>query len=782
MSTTESVPAIRSLQIAIIGNPNTGKSTLFNALAGLQSQVGNYPGVTVEKKIGRVKWNGRPIQLIDLPGTYSLSPRTKDEMVSVDVLLGKQPDIGGLDAVICIVDASNLERNLYLLSQILDLRLPTILVLNMCDVASERGTKIDVGLLQQRLGIPVITTEAHRRKGLDELRTAVQAVHEQSTQDQPRPFPAEFYTACESVRNQLREWGEEEIPEYIVERLILDVGGHVENYFAHRHRDGLPALLASLREELSEANCKIPMVEARVRYAWARELLEGAIEQEPREKVTGSDRLDRILTNRVSGILIFALLMLLVFQSIYSWAGPFMDAIEVAQGWLVGVVEGWLAPGAFRSLLTDGVIAGVGGVIIFLPQIVFLFLFIALMEDCGYMARAAFLMDRLMSCVGLSGKSFVPLMSSFACAIPGVMATRVIENRKDRMVTILVAPLMSCSARVPVYVLLIGAFIPSVVYWDWNIGFWSWQFGLQALVLFGMSSVGALVAIPVAWLLKKTFFRGETPPFVMELPAYKWPSPRIVLSRVYDRARAFVTRAGTLIFATTIVIWAAAYFPGDHSRLYPLQVEISRLESQLESTSSEIAALQPTTESVDGNAGNSTSEPNSGAETQLVTLQQQQEQVEAELQKATAEYNSINSELLEGSFLGRAGHLIAPIVKPLGWDWKIGVGALASFPAREVIIATLGTIYSLGADVDEESEGLKGAIQESRWPDGTVVYNVPVALSIMVFFALCAQCAATLMVIKRETNSWFWPAFTFCYMTTLAYCGAFVTYRVGMMF
>jgi ferrous iron transport protein B len=424
-----------------------------------------------------------------------------------------------------------------------------------------------------------------------------------------------------------------------------------------------------------------------------------------------------------------------VFQAIYTWAGPLMEACEAGQEFVAGLVAGSLPPGPLRSLLADGVVAGVGGVLVFLPQIAFLFFFIALLEDCGYMARAAFLMDKLMTKVGLSGKSFVPLMSSFACAIPGVMATRVIENRRDRMVTILVAPLMSCSARLPVYVLLVTAFIPPLA---WLKGW----LDLHVLVLLAMISLGALLAIPIAWLLKKTLFKGETPPFVMELPSYKWPSAWIVLSRVYDRSKAFVVRAGTLIFATSIVIWAAGYFPADHTRADQLQVEIEKLEAETAPS----------------------------------------EQTAHKLSELLAEQHAESSRLLERSYLGRIGHFVEPAVRPLGWDWKIGVGAIASFPAREVIISTLGTIYSLGSEVDEQDQGLQSALRNSTWPDGRPVYTIPVALSIMVFFALCAQCASTLMVIKRETNSWVWPVFTFVYMTSLAYVAALLTYQVGRLF
>jgi ferrous iron transport protein B len=693
----------------------------------MQTRVGNFPGVTVEKKVGRARWNGRSFAIIDLPGTYSLSPRTPDEMVSVDVLLGRHADIGAIDAVVCIVDAANLERNLYLFSQVLDLELPTVLVLNMRDLAAGAGVEIDASALAQRLGVAVVATEAHRKRGLENLRRAIGEAVEGQRPQAPRLFPTEFYAECDKLAAKLAANGATGVPAYLLERMVLDVGGRVEAYFAARHSPDLPAHLAAARERLKACGCRVPAVEAKVRYAWARSVLDGVVSRASTRPVPFSDKLDRFLTHRFAGLAVFAALMFVVFLSIFVWAEPLMALIEDGQGRLASMVEQMMPAGTFRSLLVDGVIAGVGGVVVFLPQIAFLFFFIAILEDCGYMARAAFLMDKLMTRVGLSGKSFVPLMSSFACAIPGVMSTRVIENRRDRMVTILVAPLMSCSARLPVYVLLIALFIPA----DQTVK--------RGLVLFAMYSLGMLVAIPVAWVLKKTFFRGETPPFVMELPTYKWPSPGVVLSRVYDRSKAFVTRAGTLILATTILVWAAAYFPGDHSRLDSVQEQLAQLET------------------VDGTAADDAA-------------------------RLVAERNRLGSELIAESYLGRLGHAIEPAVAPLGWDWRIGVGAIASFPAREVIVATLGTIYSLGGDVDEADEGLRGALRSATWPDGRKVYNVPVALSIMVFFALCAQCAATLMVIKRETNSWLWPAFTFVYMTGLAYVGALATYQVGMLF
>ena len=713
--------------VALIGNPNTGKSTLFNALASMKARVGNYPGVTVEKKVGRFQHDGRSVTLIDLPGTYSLSPRTADEMVSVDVLLGRQADVPQIDVIVCILDASNLERNLYLFTQIRDLNRPTILVLNMTDVAESRGIAIDEALLAERLGVPVIAIQAHRRKGIAELREAIARAAENGPPGQLSILPE----PVEAEARQLGQWLEQQtgqpIPPYLQQRLLLDVGGRLETIFESKVGSALSTRLREIREKLGKAGHPIPATEPASRYRWIREQIAGVITRGEVDAQTTSDRIDRFVTNRWLGPPLFAAIMALIFIAIYFAAAPLMGGVEAIQGNISDWVSGMIAPGPLRSLIVDGVIAGVGGVLIFLPQIAFLFLFIAILEDCGYMARAAFVMDRLMTRLGLSGKSFVPLMSSFACAIPGIMATRVIENTRDRMVTILIAPLMSCSARLPVYTLLIALFIPAT------------QPVKQGLMLFAMYCVGIVVAIPVAWILKRTWFPGSTPPFVMELPGYKFPSFRNVLYRVIDRSQAFVTRAGTLIFATSIIVWAAGYYPGDRASLHVLESRIESLEEQSAEAGEEMEALQQ-------------------------------------------EHNLLSSQLMEESILGRAGHAIEPVVKPLGWDWRIGVGVLASFPAREVIIATLGTIYSLGADVDETSDSLKDRLAESRWPNGDPVYTTPVAIGVMVFFALCAQCAATLMIIRRETNSWFWPAFTFTYMTLLAYLGAFVTYQIGTRF
>ena len=608
----------------------------------------------------------------------------------------------------------------------------------MWDLAQERGITVDREVLSQRLGAPVVVTSAHRNVGIPELKAAIRQVVGTTVEPHRPEFPAVFYEETK----QLNRWMQTKFgaapPLFLLERMLLDVGGESEKKLALALSPELLPVLAASRERLAVQGCRVPAIETKVRYQWIREQLTGVVSRSTEaNRVTTSDRLDKVLTHKVSGVLVFVGLMFLIFQSIYTWAAPFMDAIEAIQGWAAGWIESAIGPGTLRSLLVDGVIGGVGSVMVFVPQIALLFLFIALMEDCGYMARAAFLMDKLMTKIGLSGKSFVPLMSSFACAVPGVMAARVIENRQDRMLTILIAPLMCCSARLPVYLLMIAAFVPNIFVWK--------IIPLQGLVLFVMYSVGALVAIPVAWILRKFVFKGETPPFVMELPSYKWPSPKIVLYRVYDRVKAFVLRAGTLIFCTTVLVWAAAYFPEDHAPERQLQSQIATLEEA---------------------AGESPSEEQSAQLTQL-----------------REEAHLVSGQLLANSYLGRSGRLIEPLVKPLGWDWRIGVSVIASFPAREVVLATLGTIFSLGSEVADEGEEnekrFASTLQNATWPDGRPLFTLPVAVSIMVFFALCAQCAATLMIIRRETNSWRWPIVTFVYMTGLAYIAAFVVYQVG---
>ena len=740
--------ADRPLTVALIGNPNTGKSTLFGALSGVRQRVGNYPGVTVEKKVGRLQHEGRRWDLIDLPGTYSLAPRSPDEMVAVDVLLGRRDDTVEPDAIVCVVDADNLERNLYLVSQVLELGRPTVVALTMLDVAEGRGLTVDIERLSGALGLPVVAVKAHRKGGLDDLKAAVAAAASGPPPENPRPFPEPFRAEVDGLRDWIAAEGAADGVEpprrFLVERLLLDVGGYVETRLAKdRGLDGskLAARLAEARDRLKSAGLPVPAVEAMARYGWVGRVVEGVVAHPDSPRRPVGDRIDAVLTHRVWGSIFLAAILLLVFNAVFSWATPAMDLIDAGVGALGEAAQGSLPPGAIRSLLVEGIVGGIGAVVIFLPQILILFLFLGILEDCGYLARAAFLMDRVMTRFGLSGKSCIPMLSSFACAIPGVMATRVIEDRRDRLTTILVAPLMSCSARLPVYTLLIAAFIPSR-------GLYGGFLGLQGLTMFAMYLVGIVAAAVVAFLLRRTVFKGPTSPFVLELPAYKWPSAKVVLIRMLERGSEFLKRASTVILAVSIITWAAIYYP----RLDPAAPEAAPLLSQ----QAAIADRLETESDPEVRAG--LEADGAELETRLDLLQKRR------------------------SYLGTAGRLIEPAVRPIGWDWRIGSAAIASFPAREVVVAALGVIFDVGEDVDEEegANRLRGALRSAEWPDGRPLFNVPVALSIMVFFALCMQCASTLAIMRRETGGWGWPAFAFAYMTGLAYLAAMATYQVGM--
>jgi ferrous iron transport protein B len=729
---------VRTPTIALLGNPNTGKTTLFNALAGMRQRVGNYPGVTVEKKTGKMWLDEQGFDLIDLPGTYSLAPRSPDEMVAVDVILGRQSGAQRPDVVVTIVDASNLERNLYLTTQVLELGVPVVVALNMTDVAAAQGLTLDVSRLERQLGVPVVPLVANKGKGLDRLK---QAVAQAAGGPPPARCPA-FPTAFEDEVNTLQGVLGDDVPTFLVRRLLLDVGGYLEQHLAV---DGVLPRLKEARQRLAQAGCSVPAIEPRIRYAWIRDTSRGCVIRPARRPVMWTDRLDRVLTHRFWGTFIFLALMFVVFQSIFTWARPLMDLITTAQGWLGDTVEGSMTAGPLRSLLVDGVIKGVGSILAFLPQIVILFGFIAVLEDCGYMARAAFLMDKLMSRCGLNGKSFIPLLSSVACAVPGIMSARVIENRRDRLATILVAPLMSCSARLPVYLLLIGAFFSEAQGYAWYV---------PGLVMFAMYSIGLLIAPLVAFALKSSLLRGETPAFVMEMPLYKWPAWRTVLQRMTGSATMFLRRAGTMILATMIVVWALLYFPASHPEGGTYDGRIAQLDTpQIKHLRGQLETLKQ----------------NSNADAEKIKA------LEEKVQPADDEINKLRRDWSEQSWLGRLGKAIEPAVEPLGWDWRVGMAALASFPAREVLVGTLGLIYSQGrgdSGDEEYRQGLGQALREGG-------FTAPIALSVMVFCALCCQCASTLVVIRRETNSWRWPVFTFVYMTVLAYLGALLVFQVG---
>jgi ferrous iron transport protein B len=747
------MPLVTTPTIALVGNPNTGKTTLFNALAGLRQRVGNYPGVTVETKKGHFRHAEQSFSVIDLPGTYSLAPRSPDEMVAVDVILGKQGGEARPDVVVTIVDASNLERNLYLTTQVLDLGVPVVVALNMTDVAGAQGITIDPDKLSEQMGVPVVAIQANKGRGLRELKHAIRRAIGSEPPQNTVPFPDVFEKAAADLADIVGPV----VPPYLLRRLLLDVGGFTERHLTETYGHELAEQIQAARQKLAAAGCSVPAAEAKARYGWIRRVTADCVRRPSQRPLTWTDRFDHVLTHRIWGTLIFLALMFLVFQSIFTFARPLMDWIDRGKDAVADMVESAMAPGPLRALIIDGVFKGVGSVLMFLPQILILFAFIAVLEDCGYMARAAFLMDKLMSRCGLSGKSFIPLLSSMACAVPGILSARVIENKRDRFATILVAPLMSCSARIPVYSLLIAAFLSESQGYPW------WVAGMT---LFCLYLLGLIVAPLMAWVLKRTLLRGETPVFVMEMPLYKVPSLRTVLQRMSDAGIMFVRRAGTIILASMILVWSLLYFPFTAPDGSSYDQRIAELNENIKDERKELKALE------DGPGSDEAHEKTEALEKKIALLEK--------------ESNSLRRDWQGQSWLGRAGKYLEPAVRPLGWDWRVGMAALASFPAREVFVGTMGIIYSQGegkSDDAEYREGVGDALRGQNWDDDASrkVFSVPVALSVMVFFALCCQCASTLAVIRRETNSWLWPIFTFIYMTTLAYLGALVVYQVSSL-
>lgn len=677
--------------VALAGNPNCGKTTVFNALTGLRHRVGNYAGVTVERKEGRL--TGSEITLLDLPGTYSLNARSPDEEVARDVLLGRYPPMPEL--VLVVVDASNLERNLYLASQVMDLGLPVVICLNMTDVAERVGLEIDVAALAEELGVPVIPTVASKRRGLDKIREVL-------ARPVPRPaarrwsMPAEMQVEVDALAQLLVE--ENAVPASGAFFGALTLLSEAKEDDVVQPSPRMAAALDAARKRLEAAGIDPTSEVVESRYAWINDICD-RVTQQGEIPVTWTDRVDSVATHRVWGFVLFFFLMGLMFQAIFTWSGVPMGWIEGAQNALGEWASNRLPEGDLRSLVVDGIIAGVGGVVIFLPQIFFLFFFLGILEDSGYMARAAFVMDRVMSKVGLHGKSFIPLLSSFACAIPGIMATRTIENKRDRMVTILVAPLMSCSARLPVYTLLIAGFIPATKL--------AGIISLPALVMVSLYLLGLVAALAMASLFKRTLFKGEAPLFLIELPPYKVPSLRTVLLQTWQRGSEFLKRAGTIILAISIVLWFAMKFPGN--------------------------ASQP------------------------------------------------EGERLRNSIAGRAGHVLEPLIQPFGMDWKVGIGVLGSFAAREVFVSTMAIVYNVDeSDEDKQSVSVRQQMQSEIDPaTGRSRFTPASAAALLVFYVLAMQCVSTMAVVRRETGSWKWAAFQWAYMSVLAWVGATLVFQIG---
>lgn len=680
--------------MAIAGNPNCGKSTIFNALTGLRQKVGNYPGVTVEKKTGRFFGShGEAMELLDLPGSYSLQVRSPDEAVARDVLLGRQKDTPRPDVIICVVDASNLERNLYLVAQMLELNISIVVALNMVDVAEKNGVVIDIMAMREKLGVPVIPMVATKGVGLIELRQAVSR--------SPLPPPTIFAQMPIVLEREVMGLAKQLPVAPEVARgealLLLTLHEAALDEVTHHDRSIVDATKAA-QQRLVTAGLDPISAPVDARYDWIGQVCAAAHHTGDSHFATSiSDKLDGWLTHRVWGWVAFLGMMALMFFCIFVLAQVPMDWIKDGSDWLAKWVGDHMPESDLRGLLTDGVIAGVGGVVVFLPQILILYFFLGILEDTGYMARAAFIMDRLMSKAGLHGKSFIPMLSSFACAIPGIMATRTIENRKDRLVTILVAPLMSCSARLPVYSLMIAVLIP----------------GHSALqksgIMLSMYLLGMVVAFSMAWLFKRKLLKGETPMLLLEMPPYRMPSWKGVALRMWERSGLFLRRAGTVILALSVLLWALATYP------------------------------KP-------------SDP-----------------------KATP------SEALAQSFAGRLGHAIEPAIAPLGYDWKIGIGLIGSFAAREVFVGTMSIVYSVESKDKEDIEPLRDTMSNEKRSDGTPIFTPLVCIGLMVFYVLAMQCISTVAIVRRETNSWRWPLFQIAYMTGLAWVAAFLVYQGGKL-
>lgn len=755
--------------VALIGNPNTGKTTLFNLITGLSQRTGNFPGCTVEKKWGL--WDVDPfeVEVLDLPGTYSLAAISPDEMVVAETLLHLREDQPEIDAVIVVVNASCLHRNLYLVEQLRELGLPMLMALNMVDQAKAKGIDINLPVLSEELEIPIVPTNANHGEGVDALAQALTNLLKDPTEPGFQDAFSDIREEAATLVGDTQEQGQNQLVHHTF-RALIDEEGAAERHLCETYGDAFAQKLKAARERVRRQHACPIEHEAEQRYQYIRNVLDKATRKPDVRRLSLSERADILLTHPVLGTLSLLFVLAIVFQAIYSWAGPLMDGIEGGVGAIGESVGAMMAPGMLQSLIVDGVIGGVGGVLVFLPQIMFLFAFIAILEDCGYLARGAFLLDRLFRKAGLSGKSLIPLVSSFACAVPGLMAARTIEDKSDRFTTVLVAPFMSCSARLPVYVIMISAFIPATPVFG--------PFGTQGLTLLAMYLVGIAVAVPTAFLLKRTILKGISPPFLMELPSYKLPSPRTVFIRVYMSAREFILRAGTMILAVSIVVWAAAYFPRSQEIEDNHQLQVASAWDTYNADIQLLAGVQ-----LDIEPGASEEELLQ-AMNSLSLSQERIDQVLARtaLQQATeAEIDAaLQGAYLSQSYLGRMGKAVEGLVEPLGWDWRIGIATIASFPAREIIVATMGVLFNLGADQDEGSSELREALQSARREDGELLFNIPVALSIMVFFALCAQCAATLAVVKKETGSWLYPVLSFSYMTGLAYVGAFAIYRVAL--
>ncbi len=731
--------------VAIAGNPNSGKTTLFNALTGANAKVGNYPGITVERREASLSLpDGRDALLLDIPGTYSLSARTAEEQIAISAIAGLNR-FEDPDAVIVVLDGTQLARNLYLALQVLELRLKVVVALNMCDVLKRTGVEVDCEALSTALGVPVVPISASKGEGIAELKQAVASALSADASLVSRAVVQRVNgavgAAVEAVMPAIPEgWsrGDADRRAALATWALLSIDDDDELWEVP---DDLREAVLAQRRLADAAEIDIDLEVVAERYRWIDEVSSRVVGDVPGALRRLTDAIDRVLIHPFVGFGLFLLIMAMVFEALFTWSSPLIDSVDGAVGAFGSSLGALLPEGLIRDFVIDGLVAGVGAVLVFLPQILLLFLFISLMEDSGYMARAAFLMDRIMKAIGLTGRAFVPMLSGFACAIPAIMATRTMERRRDRMLTMMVVPIMTCSARLPVYTLIIAALYPAPEESGGTVlGF----FSLQALLMVAMYVFSTVLALVAAAVLGRTLFRGASSPLLLELPPYRWPGPRSVLRQMWERSRLFVSEAGTVILTCTVLLWVLLTFPREPE----LSKDYEAAAQQLHATAAAEAA--PEGESWLGE--------------QLAALQSEQ-----------------SSERLQLSWGGRLGHALEPVIAPLGFDWKIGVGLIGAFAAREVFVSTMGVVYGMGDDVDAEAQPLRARLQSERWPDGRRVYTPLVGLSLMVFFALAAQCMSTLAVVKRETRSYRWPLFMFSYMTGLAWVASFAVYQGGRL-
>ncbi len=699
-----------NLKVALVGNPNTGKSTLFNLLTGLNQKVGNFPGITVDKKIGYCKLSeSHTAEIIDLPGTYSLYPKSADEGIVFQVLADRQ-NSSYPDVVVVVADATNLRRNLLLYAQVADLGFPTLLVLNMTDMARKEGIHVNVNRLSDRLGIQVVAMSARKNEGLEVLKKALSYTTTISTQAKGIDVQIFAPEAIAEVKTNLK------ISNDYYALQVLHQHEHLGFFTANEQ-----AQIRAIKVAHQFESTKSQGAETIARYRLLSTVLTDVIfDTGAEKKFKVTDKLDSILTHKVWGFAIFTAILFIIFNAIFAWAAYPMDWIDNAFGWLGQKGHEHLPAGMFTDLMLDGVLAGLGGIVIFVPQIAILFAFISILEDTGYMARVTFMMDKMMRKVGLSGKSVVPMIGGLACAVPSIMAARNIESWKDRMITIMVTPLVSCSARLPVYILIISLIIPP----DHIFGI----INKQGVALMAMYLVGIVAAVGVAWVMKFLFKAKEKSYFIMELPVYRMPRWKNVMLTVLEKSKTFVFEAGKVIIAISIVLWVMASFaPGDR---------FEKIEQKY------AAALSDTS--------------------------QNQAHVNA----------AISSEKLENSYVGILGHWIEPAIRPLGYDWKIGIALITSFAAREAFVGTMATIYSVDGG-EEDTSTIRGRMQVAmNSKTGLPVYTFATGISLMLFYAFAMQCMSTVAVVYRETKSWKWPMIQLVYMTVLAYVAALVAYQV----